>query len=469
MSSSVLPRRESAKIGALIALPIALLLWVLPFHAVTIAFFFGVLRTGMTATMIMAAWKEVVAVVLISIIVMRAGLTRGPGVTLVAPDISITSLLAVAVLFALVENPIFAADIPAKVELFGFRGSVFFMMLYYFGRGVPEIGERPTYIKHLFRVAVVVAAIGVLERIFVSPRMLVTMGAASYMNDFLGLSISTAGNDWGLPSNYWSVLGRHPVSRAGSVFLGGQAFALPFILMMPAATSWVFDVSKRLKVGSLIGYVVIWLGLLVTITRTTIMVCALQVIAYFLVTRRPTRVVGSVLSAAAVLLLALILVPGLASFMLATAAFQTASSYSHVFDWRRGFTAFFDQPWGHGLGSSDQVAARFGRVPLTADNMFLGYAVDLGVLGLLAQLAVFFTIAYFSWRLLRNADTPGLRMVAATVLLTDLGIALNGTSSMPFNSVFLAYNFFILAGAAVTAYQRRLQRASVADVAGSRT
>jgi len=117
--------------------------------------------------------------------------------------------------------------------------------------------------------------------------------------------------------------------------------------------------------------------------------------------------------------------------------------------------AFFEQPWGHGLGSSDQVAARFGRTPLTADNMFLGYAVDLGLAGLLFYLAVLFTLGYFSWRLFKNAPDAGIRMVAATVLLTTAGIALNGTSSSPFNSVFLAYNFFILAGAAISAYQRR--------------
>jgi hypothetical protein len=251
------------------------------------------------------------------------------------------------------------------------------------------------------------------------------------------------------------VLGRHPVRRAGSVFLGGQAFALPFLLLMPAATAWVFDQSKRLKVWTLSGYAVIWAGLLVSITRTTIIVCALQVVVYFLISRRPTRVVGAALTALAVFLVALLLVPGLATFLLQTATFQTASSYSHIFDWRSGIVAFLQQPWGHGLGSSDQVAARFGRTPLTADNMFLGYAVDLGIAGLLCYLAVLFTLGYFSWRLFENAPDAGIRMVAATVLLTTAGIALNGTSSSPFNSVFLAYNFFILAGAAMSAYQRR--------------
>jgi hypothetical protein len=158
----------------------------------------------------------------------------------------------------------------------------------------------------------------------------------------------------------------------------------------------------------------------------------------------------------------MIVVPGLAAFVLATLTFQTASSYSHVFDWRRGVLAFAEAPWGHGLGSSDQVAARFGRTPLTADNMFLGYAVDMGVFGLIGCLAVFFTIAFFSWQLFRTARSAPTRIVAITVFLADIGIVLNGTSSAPFNSVFLGYNFFILAGATITAYQLNQRRGRTA-------
>jgi hypothetical protein len=179
------------------------------------------------------------------------------------------------------------------------------------------------------------------------------------------------------------------------------------------------------------------------------------VVLYFIIARRPTRVVGAALIALAVFLAATLLVPGLAAFVLDTATFRTASSYSHIFDWRSGLVAFFEQPWGHGLGSSDQVAARFGRTPLTADNVFLGYAVDLGVLGLIAFLSILFTVGFFAWRLFTTAQTPEVRMVAATVLLTDVGLAFNGLSSSPFNSVFLAYNFFLLAGAAITIYRRR--------------
>src|SRR3979409_807443 len=124
MPSNALARADSTRrTGALIALPIALLLWVLPFHAVTIAFFFGVLKTGMQATMIMASWKEGVAVILLITVAVRCVLSRGPGVAVIAPDIGITGLVGLAVSFALVENLFFAAGIPPKVELFGFRSS----------------------------------------------------------------------------------------------------------------------------------------------------------------------------------------------------------------------------------------------------------------------------------------------------------------------------------------------------------
>jgi O-antigen ligase len=165
---------------------------------------------------------------------------------------------------------------------------------------------------------------------------------------------------------------------------------------------------------------------------------------------------GAVLSTAAVFLIALVVVPGLATFVLSTALFQTASSYSHVFDWQRGLQAFFEMPWGHGLGSSDQVAARFGRTPITADNMYLGYAVDLGLPGLVGYLAILFTLAFFTWRLFKASKSTEVQLVAVTVLLTTLGIALNGSSSAPFNSVFLAYNFFLLAGGAISAYERNV-------------
>ena len=190
-----------------------------------------------------------------------------------------------------------------------------------------------------------------------------------------------------------------------------------------------------------------------TITRTTIIVCALQVLLYFLITPGPhassQHMLWSLTS-----FFSSSCCPRLAFFVLATATFQQPAAILTCSIGAVVSRHSLTNPGGW-VGSSDQVARVFAATPITADNMFLGYGVDLGALGLVAYLAVVFTIGLFSWRLFRNASTPDTRLVAATVFLTNIGIALNGASSSPFNSVFLAYNFFLLAGAAVSAYQRR--------------
>jgi hypothetical protein len=45
--------------------------------------------------------------------------------------------------------------------------------------------------------------------------------------------------------NYWTRIGNVEVQRAGSVYLSSQGFAVPFLILLPAATAWVFGGVKR--------------------------------------------------------------------------------------------------------------------------------------------------------------------------------------------------------------------------------
>jgi O-antigen ligase len=104
-------------------------------------------------------------------------------------------------------------------------------------------------------------------------------------------------------------------------------------------------------------------------------------------------------------------------------------------------------------------------VPLTGDNLYLTYGVQLGVVGLLAFVAMLGSIFLTSWRVVwetnsehrvssvSNANLDPRRRFFAVVALATLGIFLNGITSMVFSSNVLAYVFFLCAGAAVTAAQ----------------
>ena len=142
------------------------------------------------------------------------------------------------------------------------------------------------------------------------------------------------------------------------------------------------------------------------------------------------------------------------AFIWETLSWQTGSSESHLKDWGAGLIAFLEQPWGHGLGTTDAVAVRFLREPLTADNMYLSYGVQLGLAGLLAFLAVMAGILSRALRVFRAGVTDVQRRFGAVVALAALGILMNGITSIVFSSLMLAYLFFFFAGAVVTIAQR---------------
>lgn len=430
-----------------------LFLWILPFHSFIIAVLFGYFGVSAGLARTIAAWKEFAIVGLLLWVMIRSLSGRGRDTPVSGPDFAVTSLIILAVVSMIVADPLFHANIPVGAELYGFRDAVFFMLLYYVGRSMPELAESETIMKSAYFIALIVSVVGILERIFVTPDMLVVLGVASYVNDFLGLSAYTSNNAWGLPANYWTDMGGVLVRRSGSVFLHSQGFALPFLFLIPAASAWALNQSRRHPQLVRFGYALIWGGLLTSITRVTTIICVVQVVVFYLMVRRPEWAFGSIATTLAAVAVTVLVVPGLMHFVWETLSWQTGSSTTHLKDWSEGVLAFVAQPWGHGLGTTDAAPLRFLRLPLTGDNLYLSYGVQLGVAGLLAFVAMLGSFFIISWRASWIAATETQRRFFAVVALTTLGIFLNGVTSMVFSSNVLAYVFFLCAGAAITASQ----------------
>jgi hypothetical protein len=223
---------------------------------------------------------------------------------------------------------------------------------------------------------------------------------------------------------------------------------------MPAATAWVFGAAKRRTMSMRIEYVIIWLGLCLSITRMTVIVCALQVLLMILMLRKPQWAVASLTIGVAAVLIALIAMPGLPGFVWDTLTWQTGSSASHLNDWGKGVEAFFAQPWGSGLGTTDASAVRSGLDPLTADNGYMKYAVELGIEGLIAHLAIYVGIGISAFKVARNGSTQWRQLLGLVVLVTTIGVMINAVTAVAFNALMLAYLYFWLGGVIVTVAQR---------------
>ena len=468
-----------------IALPV--LTWGLALHVLVMAVLFGGLGLSEGVVRAIAAWKEVAVLSLVMIACARAVTSRRPKMEISIPDLCVLSLFATALCYFIFDRlvfggtvggtaAIFGADAPSKAALlsieehatqpglfngffpgktafYGIRDIAFFMLLYFVGRATPEIGDDDRALRRFFLLALITSIVAVGEMFFVTPEKLVYLGVTSYFQDFLGGSAFTQGNEYGLPSSYWSRIGNHEVRRAGSVYLNGQGFAIPFLLLMPAATAWVFGREKRPGWWIIAAYIVIWIGLLLTLTRMTITVCAVQLLIYTLWKRKPQwAVAGGVLGGIVIAAVAFIL-PGVLTFAWQTLTWQTGSSTTHLSDWSRGLEALGMRPWGWGLGTTDATAVRMGLDPLTADNQYLKYAVEMGVIGLLAHLAVLLTMMGCGFRVARLSKLRSRQLLGQTVVLATLGIMMNAMTAVVFNAMVLSHLYFWIAGSVVSIWQ----------------
>ena len=436
-------------------------IWLLPVHALVIAYLYGGLGWSAGLVRVVAAWKEVLVVALLTVVLVRAMRGRGTARGAQWPDLAVAGLAALAVAYLVGAEWWFDQGLPVAAQLYGWRDAVFASLLYFVGRATPSVAEDPRVPRTLFAVGVVTSAIAVVERLFVSPGMLVVLGAARYVQEFLGATQITRGNLYGLPDNYWTTIGDHVVQRAGSTYLSSQGLAIPFLIILPAATLWLLSGVPRPRVLAWAGYALLWAGLLLSVTRMTTVACALETLVIVAVRRRWGIALGLVVTGLAGFAGALFLVPGLATFFWETLTWQTGSSRGHLADWGAALANVPAHPLGAGLGSADFVAARFGVAALAADNQYLKYAVELGLLGVALHVLVLGGVAAAGFHAWRAAATPAQRDAGLLVGVATLGIALNAVTAVVMNSTLLAYAFYWLAGAVTTvaADSARLERA----------
>lgn len=434
-----------------VALPV--FSWGLPFHSLIIAMLFGGLGLALGTVRTLAAWKEAFVVALILLVILRAAIGRGPRVAVHWIDLAVLSLIGIAAVFMAAGDSFFQLDLPPGAETYGIRDIAFFLLLYFVGRASPEIADDPNTLRRLYIVVLLSSAIAIVEWILVTPDMLVLLGVASYFQDFLNVSAFTTGNEFGLPTNYWSRIGSVDVQRAGSIYLSSQSFAIPFLILLPVATAYVFGSARRIKTSMKIEYAIIWMGLLLSITRMTIFVCMIQLVFVVIMLRKPEWAVAGLIVAGAAFLIAIFTVPDLGGFFFDTLTGQTGSNASHSKDIAKGITAFLDHPLGAGLGTTDQTAVRVGLNPLTADNGYLKYAVELGIEGLIAHLLIFAGILATSFSVARNALTLNRRLLGTVVFFATIGIMINALTGVVFNAPMLSYLYFWFAGSVVSVSQ----------------
>ncbi len=445
---------------------LALFSWLLPFHILAMAVLYGGLGLSAGVVRALAAWKEalVVACLLAAVVAFLRGSSsdRDRALTISWVDGAVAGLLLIATCHLIAAGPWLGSDLTSIGRAYAYRDIAFFLLLYFVGRvsGL-DVGDNPATLSRLFWVGIITAVLAVVEYIFVPPELLAAIGTSRYFSEFLNLGAFTSTNVFGLPDNYVDVIGGRLIRRAGSTYLVSTAFAIAQMVSIAAASVLVFQRRPRARLLPWVGYAIVWLGLLLSITRMSIVAAVVEALVVALWYRRRGIAAGIVAATVTTGVLAAVLVPGIGEFLWDTVTFQTASSATHVAAWTSGIDVALAHPLGAGLGTTDETAVRFGaQQPLTGDNLFFKYAVELGLATFVLHIVALLGIGHAGWIAARRGSSDARQRLGLAVLALTIGILINGMTAFLYNSNFLAYVYFWLAGSAVTIARAGGDRAS---------
>ncbi|MFO0328611.1 MAG: hypothetical protein ACK53A_11475, partial [Gemmatimonadota bacterium] len=270
----------------------ALVAWGLAFHVFAMAVLHGPLEVPPSTVRLVASWKELVLLPLLGLAAWQ--LARRPErFRPLLPDVAVVALSLIVFARTMLDWAWLGLAPWSPASVYGARDLLVPFVLYGVGRMTPELLEHPRLLGRLTTVALVVACIGFVERLL-PIEALVLAGIPAYFRDFLNLESMTDPAFFGLPHSYFTDLGSVAFRRAGSVFLSGQSFAIALMLLLPALQLKAMAATGGARPARWTAFALGWVALLLTVTRMTIVACAVQAVLLLVLTRRTLAVGGLV-------------------------------------------------------------------------------------------------------------------------------------------------------------------------------
>ncbi len=415
----------------------------LPVHSLTLTILLVHGRLPLTAVRLIASWKETLLIGLLCLVILHLLGHKLP-VRLLWVDWAALAWLSLVIIYFGFHDALFTEPTSLVVKLYGTRDWLLYLAPYFIGRFIifSSTSQR-RILKTILTVGFITSLIGIIEYLFIPTEWHVVLGVPRYFSEVLGTAYPA--HQLGLPENYWIHIGQR-LRRAVSTHLSAQAFAMPFLVIMPIA---VYNLYARLTRYRHLILLVCALALLFTITRMTIVVCFLQALLMLWLLWRRWQLTAVCLFALLIFTLAVGFSPGFRQYVINTITLNDSSTRVRPQQWVDGWQDLVDNPLGHGLGSTGRTSGRFtARGEIGSEAGYLKVTGALGWPGLLLFLLWFGGIIFICWQAIPTTTGYAQGIVMVT-LVTAVGFLLNNLTAPPDQSPFTIYIFGWLAGLSV--------------------
>ncbi len=419
-------------------------------HVLLMSLLYGVVGLPAGLVRAVSAWKEALLLLLLFGAMVRITLRTRHVVTL--PDM----IMTVYVLWVLFVSLLtMVRGIGVVSLLYGLRDALLPVLAYVVGRTLLLNEARARWVlRVLLVVGLVLAAIGIIERQFIPTELHVRAGIPLYYREILGFQ--TFDYLLGLPANYWTSANSGLLRRAVSVYGSSQPFALSFLLFLPVAGYLALRRDLPERRLALVALVVMLVGLALTITRFTIVICLAQLLLIgLLLSRRARRLAVGILAVAVVgMLITVLFVPPVRVLVVNTITFQDHSSAERLRIWGATLQLIVSNPAGYGLAITGQTATRFGGTIINIEGQYSKIGVEQGLIGLLFYIGILAVASMYLLRGAARSQSPYLAALSVALAVAIVGVAVNSMTTEWHNSIALVYPMMWILGACVATLAR---------------
>lgn len=434
---------------------------VLPLHSLIITILLAQLKLPFGIVRSIAAWKEVLLGLTFGIAMLALvwRYLHYQPLRLIWVDWVALAWVALVIVYFGLQDDVLNARPNLIGKAYGARDWLLYTMPYFIGRLLPFSQKQIKQILHsIFGVGLFTCIIAIFEYFFVPIEWHVRLGVPIYFRDFLNTYVL----EWlyNLPSNYWiEATPTTVLRRAVSIYLSGQGFALPFLVVIPVVVH--LFCCKPTLVRS-VATVIVFAGLALNLTRMTIIAGFLEALLVILIHRNWKLMLAVIIGASIGLGVGMAASPKIRSFVTRSISGQETSIGTRGAQWVEGMGDLSQYPLGHGLGFSGQVGYRTSKVVVDGQGQEAGYLKltgDLGLPGLALFIAWFVGILVTAFAVMRrikinDQDLGNPRDLAIVVFTIALGFLLNNVAAPPDQSPFVIYLFPWLAGCLVAWQQQ---------------
>lgn len=424
-----------------------LYIYALPFHSLVLTL---LLTAGVPVIFLKAlsAWKEVLLVTFFLVVVVKVLSRRTAPHFCWVDGLTFLWLLQILI-YCFAGGIFFDSDSTIASRCLAARDWALYLLPYFIGRftTLSEFSSRKV-LRAIVWIGVLTSVVGIIEYAFIPTSWHVTLGVPRYFSELLGFEYPDYLS--GLPPNYWAEVAGLPVRRSVSVYLSGQGFAIPFLIIWPAVVAAHIRGSVRHSRWIVVTCAV---ALLLTITRMTIAACFVETLFLLCIFRKFKAAATIGLTVGLAFFSVFSTNSSFREFVVNTVTFQDTSSSARPGQWSEGFRELEEHPFGDGLTAVGQVSSQMGDKGIGQEAGYLKVINALGVPGTILYLGWFLGVALRSLYVL-----PTLPIGQATLCIifvtATVGFMLNNLAAPPDQVPSFIYLFCWLSGFVV---QRSVQ------------